>query len=252
MAESASASASATSSNASNSANAVSNASTGDSSQQNGQQSIQAQQSQQTEQAQQPTQSTEQSNSNSFENPLGDLYQQDQQTEQVQPTEQVQIPDNYDIKMSNGEQLQGEDLAKLNQVCKQAGLTNEQAQALFTAYENDVTNFNQQLQSDYQQQVQSWVSEVQNDKELGGENFEKTKANIKNVVNKFGSKELADFLNTTGLGCNPVFVRFVNKVGSLMSNDSQFINGNATHQMTDQERRSEILRKMYSNSQMKF
>ena len=245
MAESASATSS-SSSNASNSANAVSNASTGDSSQQSVQQSAQAQQSQQTEQAQQPTQSTEQSNSNSFENPLGDLYQQDQQTEQVQ------IPDNYDIKMSNGEQLQGEDLAKLNQVCKQAGLTNEQAQALFTAYENDVTNFNQQLQSDYQQQVQSWVSEVQNDKELGGENFEKTKANIKNVVNKFGSKELADFLNTTGLGCNPVFVRFVNKVGSLMSNDSQFINGNATHQMTDQERRSEILRKMYSNSQMKF
>lgn len=251
MAESASATSS-SSSNASNSANAVSNASTSDSSQQNGQQSIQAQQSQQTEQAQQPTQSTEQSNSDSFENPLGNLYQQDQQTEQVQPTEQVQIPDNYDIKMSNGEQLQGEDLAKLNQVCKQAGLTNEQAQALFTAYENDVTNFNQQLQSDYQQQVQSWVSEVQNDKELGGENFEKTKANIKNVVNKFGSKELADFLNTTGLGCNPVFVRFMNKVGSSMSNDSQFINGNATHQMTDQERRSEILRKMYSNSQMNF
>ncbi len=251
MAESASATSS-SSSNASNSANAVSNASTSDSSQQNGQQSIQAQQSQQTEQAQQPTQSTEQSNSNSFENPLGDLYQQDQQTEQVQQTDQVQIPDNYDIKMSNGEQLQGEDLAKLNQVCKQAGLTNEQAQALFTAYENDVTNFNQQLQSDYQQQVQSWVSEVQNDKELGGENFEKTKANIKNVVNKFGSKELADFLNTTGLGCNPTFVRFMNNVGSLMSNDKQFINGNATHQMTDQERRSEILRKMYPNSQMNF
>lgn len=243
---------SASNANSSNSANAVSNASVnGDS--QNAQQNVQVQQSQQTEQVQ-STQSTEQTNENGFENPLGDLYQQEQQTEQTEEPQQneVQIPDSYDIKTSNGEQLGGEDLAKLNQVCKQAGLTNEQAQALFSAYESDVTNFSQQLQSDYQQQVQSWVNEVQNDKKLGGENFEKTKANIKNVVNKFGSQELADFLNSSGLGCNPTFVHFMNNVGSLMSNDSQFINGNANRQMTDQERRSEILKKMYSNSQMNF
>lgn len=195
----------------------------------------------------------------STDNPFSDLYSDNQQedaennkTQQEKDSTDL-IPDVYEITTSTGEQLEGEDLDKLNQVCKKAGITQKQAQMLFSAYENDVSNFNQQLQSSYNQQLQSWRDAVMNDRELGQENFEKTKANIKNVISRFGSSELSDFLNKSGLGYNPDFVRFVNKVGSLISNDNNFIGGNTNPQVSEADRQREMLMKLYNNTkEMRF
>lgn len=218
--------------------------------------------SQQTQQVQQSQSTDVNQNLNqavSTDNPFSDLYSDNQQ-ENAENNETQQekdpadlVPDTYEITTSTGEQLDGEDLDKLNQVCKKAGITQKQAQMLFSAYENDVYNFNQQLQSSYNQQLQSWRDAVMNDRELGQENFEKTKANIKNVISRFGSSELSDFLNKSGLGYNPDFVRFVNKVGSLISNDNNFIGGNTNPQVSEADRQKEMLMKLYNNTkEMRF
>lgn len=221
-----------------------------------------SQQTQQTQQVQQSQSTDVNQNLNqavSNDNPFSDLYSDNQQEDaENNETQQEKdpadlIPDTYDITTSTGEQLDGEDLDKLNQVCKKAGITQKQAQMLFSAYENDVSNFNQQLQSSYNQQLQSWRDAVMNDRELGLENFEKTKANIKNVISRFGSSELSDFLNKSGLGYNPDFVRFVNKVGSLISNDNNFIGGNTNPQVSEADRQKEMLMKLYNNTkEMRF
>lgn len=221
-----------------------------------------SQQVQQTQQVQQSQSTDVNQNLNqavSNDNPFSDLYSDNQQKDaENNETQQEKdpadlIPDTYEITTSTGEQLDGEDLDKLNQVCKKAGITQKQAQMLFSAYENDVYNFNQQLQSSYNQQLQSWRDAVMNDKELGQQNFEKTKANIKNVISRFGSSELSDFLNKSGLGYNPDFVRFVNKVGSLISNDNNFIGGNTNPQVSEADRQKEMLMKLYNNTkEMRF
>lgn len=218
-----------------------------------------AQQTQQVQQSQSTDTNQNLNQAVSTDNPFGDLYSDNQQenaenneTQQEKDSADL-IPDTYEITTSTGEQLEGEDLDKLNQVCKKAGITQKQAQMLFSAYENDVSNFNQQLQSSYNQQLQSWKDAVMNDRELGQENFEKTKANIKNVISRFGSSELSDFLNKSGLGYNPDFVRFVNKVGSLISNDNNFIGGNNNPQVSEADRQKEMLMKLYNNTkEMRF
>ena len=218
-----------------------------------------SQQTQQTQQSQSTDVNQNLNQAVSNDNPFSDLYSDNQQ-ENAENNETQQekdpadlIPDTYEITTSTGEQLEGEDLDKLNQVCKKAGITQKQAQMLFSAYENDVSNFNQQLQSSYNQQLQSWRDAVMNDRELGQENFEKTKANIKNVISRFGSSELSDFLNKSGLGYNPDFVRFVNKVGSLISNDNNFIGGNSNPQVSEADRQKEMLMKLYNNTkEMRF
>lgn len=218
-----------------------------------------SQQTQQTQQSQSTDANQNLNQAVSNDNPFSDLYSDNQQ-ENAENNETQQekdpadlIPDTYEITTSTGEQLGGEDLDKLNQVCKKAGITQKQAQMLFSAYENDVSDFNQQLQSSYNQQLQSWRDTVMNDRELGQENFEKTKANIKNVISRFGSTSLADFLNKSGLGYNPDFVRFVNKVGSLISNDNDFIGGNGNSQVSEADRQKEMLMKLYNNTkEMRF
>lgn len=218
-----------------------------------------AQQTQQVQQSQSTDVNQNLNQAVSNNNPFSDLYSDNQQEDaENNETQQEKdpadlIPDTYEITTSTGEQLEGEDLDKLNQVCKKAGITQKQAQMLFSAYENDVSNFSQQLQSSYDQQLQSWREAVMNDRELGQENFEKTKANIKNVISRFGSSELSDFLNKSGLGYNPDFVRFVNKVGSLISNDNNFIGGNSNPQVSEADRQKEMLMKLYNNTkEMRF
>lgn len=218
-----------------------------------------AQQTQQVQQSQSTDVNQNLNQAVSNDNPFSDLYSDNQQEDaENNETQQEKdpadlIPDTYEITTSTGEQLDGEDLDKLNQVCKKAGITQKQAQMLFSAYENDVSNFNEQLQSSYNQQLQSWRDAVMNDRELGQENFEKTKANIKNVISRFGSSELSDFLNKSGLGYNPDFVRFVNKVGSLISNDNNFIGGNTNPQVSEADRQKEMLMKLYNNTkEMRF
>lgn len=218
-----------------------------------------AQQTQQSQQSQSTDVNQNLNQAVSNDNPFSDLYSDNQQEDaENNETQQEKdpadlVPDTYEITTSTGEQLDGEDLDKLNQVCKKAGITQKQAQMLFSAYENDVYNFNQQLQSSYNQQLQSWRDAVMNDRELGQENFEKTKANIKNVISRFGSSELSDFLNKSGLGYNPDFVRFVNKVGSLISNDNNFIGGNTNPQVSEADRQKEMLMKLYNNTkEMRF
>lgn len=218
-----------------------------------------SQQTQQTQQSQSTDVNQNLNQAVSNDNPFSDLYSDNQQEDaENNETQQEKdpadlVPDTYEITTSTGEQLDGEDLDKLNQVCKKAGITRKQAQMLFSAYENDVYNFNQQLQSSYNQQLQSWRDAVMNDRELGQENFEKTKANIKNVISRFGSSELSDFLNKSGLGYNPDFVRFVNKVGSLISNDNNFIGGNTNPQVSEADRQKEMLMKLYNNTkEMRF
>ena len=219
------------------------------------QQSQQTQQSQSTDVNQNLNQADVNHDVNSFSDLYSDNQQEDAENNETQQEKDPAdlIPDTYEITTSTGEQLDGEDLDKLNQVCKKAGITQKQAQMLFSAYENDVSNFNQQLQSSYNQQLQSWRDAVMNDRELGQENFEKTKANIKNVIGRFGSSQLSDFLNKSGLGYNPDFVRFVNKVGSLISNDNNFIGGNTNSQVSEADRQKEMLMKLYNNTkEMRF
>lgn len=64
-----------------------------------------------------------------------------------------------------------------------------------------------------------WPKLVQQDKELGGANFEKTKKLAATVVNKFAPPGLKKFLNDTGYGNHIDLVRFCVKIGEAMSDD---------------------------------
>ena len=66
-------------------------------------------------------------------------------------------------------------------------------------------------------------------------------------MQQFGTPELKNFLNESGLGYNPDFVRFMNKVGTLIGNDTNFINSQGAIP-SEQERREEALRKLYSKN----
>ena len=176
---------------------------------------------------------------------VANLYEQATQEQQ----QEQHVPIQYNFKEEYG--FSAEDNTKLTDVFKKAKLSQEQADILLNAYHGDVANLGQQFDNELQaaivNQRNTWANQVKADNELGGQNFANTKLNIGRVMQQFGTPELKKFLNESGLGYNPDFVRFMNKVGTLIGNDTNFINSQGAIP-SEQERREEALRKLYSKN----
>ena len=176
---------------------------------------------------------------------VANLYEQATQEQQ----EQQHVPVQYNFKQEYG--FSAEDNTKITDIFKKAKLSQEQADILLNAYHGDVANLGQQFDNELQTAIvtqrNTWANQVKADSELGGQNFANTKLNIGRVMQQFGTPELKNFLNESGLGYNPDFVRFMNKVGTLIGNDTNFINSQGAIP-SEQERREEALRKLYSKN----
>ena len=69
-----------------------------------------------------------------------------------------------------------------------------------------------------------WKKQIAEDKELGGADLKKNVEMAHRVLEKFGSKELMEKLDATGLGTYPELIRMMKKIGDNMTEDG-FIKG---------------------------
>jgi hypothetical protein len=135
-------------------------------------------------------------------------------------------PENYgDFELPEGMELDEKAMEQFVPIAKELELSQEQAQKLVTLYSNQI-----KAQVDAQEETYStirtdWVKEVKADKEIGGEKFNENVATAREAVKTFGSDELTDMLNTTGLGDHPAVVKFFYKVGKAMKDDSMIKGG---------------------------
>jgi hypothetical protein len=65
-----------------------------------------------------------------------------------------------------------------------------------------------------------WQGEVKADKEIGGPNFDATKATVARVIDTVGgteAKAIRDAFNFTGAGNHPAIVKFVARLGKYVT-----------------------------------
>lgn len=179
---------------------------------------------------------------------VNDLYAQQQQAPQQQDQQsddalQQEANQDYELQAEN---LDDEDTAELKNFAKKLGLNSKQAQAITGVLDKAQQGFNEDLQGRFNTQVSEWRKAVMNDPEIGAQNFANTKLNIGRVMQRFGNPEVSALLNQSGIGYNPAFVKFINAVGSVLGNDTSYVNGEqATPQRNN---RSDVLRSIYNNS----
>lgn len=108
---------------------------------------------------------------------------------------------------------------------KEQKLSNEQAQSILNREHEAISKYQVSQQEAYDAQLNAWRSEVVNDKVMGGDNLKRTSENARRVVERFGNPEFITILNDTGYGDNPEVVRFLSKIGAIMSEDSLIMPG---------------------------
>lgn len=137
-------------------------------------------------------------------------------------TPAVEQPIEYQpFKVPEGVKLQESISAKFTEVAKTAKLPQEAAQkfidelAPLIAKENAAA-----MQSQLAEMRKGWTESVKTDKEIGGEKSAENLAVASSVFQKFGTPELKQFLDASGLGDHPELIRWAFKVGKAMGEDT--------------------------------
>lgn len=135
-------------------------------------------------------------------------------------------PDDYaDFKLAEGADLDAEVLTSFKGIAKELGISQEAAQKLIDLQGQLDSKRMQALEAAQAEQSQRWADTVKADKELGGENYDKTVETAIKAVEKFGSPELRALLNETGIGNHPELVKFCHRIGKALSEDSLVMGG---------------------------
>lgn len=168
------------------------------------------------------TSTTQQGNSNtslasagSSTPAAGSQGQNSSQTPVSQQAEPV-----YDLKLSEGSTLSKEHLSQIASFAKENGLTPQQAQKILDRDQAYFEGQKKAAEEGFNQQLDSWVKQVQEDKALGGEKFAENMETAKRGFEKFSTPALKEILNKSGYGSHPEVVRMFYAIGKAMSEDS--------------------------------
>lgn len=135
-------------------------------------------------------------------------------------------PKKYEFQAAEGVELDTEALKEFEPVAREMNLTNEQAQKLVDVYPKILAGVQQRQAEAWQQTTEQWAADVKADKEIGGDKLTSNLSAAQRALDQFGTPELKEYLNTTGLGNHPDLVKTFVKIGKAMSEDGMVTGGN--------------------------
>ncbi|MGM8835692.1 peptidase [Enterobacter hormaechei subsp. steigerwaltii] len=153
----------------------------------------------------------------------GDKPQEEKPADGDKPKDEEQkqegAPEKYEFTAGEGVELDADALKDFEPVARDLNLTNEQAQKLVDAYPKILAGVQQRQAEAWQKQTEGWAESVKADKEIGGDKLTANLSAAQRALDQFGTPELKEYLNATGLGNHPDLVKTFVKIGKAMSED---------------------------------
>lgn len=130
-------------------------------------------------------------------------------------------PEAYEFKAPDGMELDRQLVDDFEPLARDLNLTQAQADQMVSLYaEKILPRIEAQQIEAWAEKTASWAKEAKADKELGGDKFEENMGTAKTALDKMGTPELVEFLNTTGLGNHPEMIRLFHRIGKSISDDA--------------------------------
>lgn len=143
-----------------------------------------------------------------------------EQTEQ-QETQPLSAPEKYELKPMEGREFDSEFLKTYEDVARELDLSNDKAQKMIDKMAPLIEK--QQLAKIAEVQ-EGWANTSKADKEFGGDKLDENLSVAKQALDKFGTPELKQLINETGIGNHPEVIRFFYRAGKAISQDT-FVGG---------------------------
>lgn len=135
---------------------------------------------------------------------------------QPQPTAE---PD-YKFEMPEGIELDKSSSDEFVAIAKELKLPTDAAKKLVDLEVKRV----QAQQQAHTKLVESWAESVKADKEIGGDKLDENLGIARKAIDTFGTPELKELLNSTGMGNHPEVVKLAYRIGKAISEDT-FVRG---------------------------
>lgn len=153
---------------------------------------------------------------------------QEQEQEQTPHQEQTDpldiIPETYSFTDDEGQPLNDAEIAEFQAPFKEAKLTNRQAKILHDQFIKARQGWVNTLIEDNKKMRADNLAKIHNDPDIGGSHINDTKHYVGAVMDRYGTQELRDYLNETGLGSHPELVRVFARIGKDLTPDG-FVQG---------------------------
>jgi len=131
-------------------------------------------------------------------------------------TEAPAVVEYTDFTMPEGQKMDDSVLGEFRGLAKDMGLTQENAQKLvdlgFKLAGSNTEALQGSQQETWTKQRETWVNELKNDKEFGGENFNANIEQAKLALRRFGDDSIRGFLESTGFGDHAGLVKMFAKI----------------------------------------
>jgi len=138
----------------------------------------------------------------------------------------VGAPDAYEsFTLPEGFELNEEFSARFSEAAKGMNLTQEQAQSLVDMQAELSSTAGTELNDSWTTLKAEWQAESKSDKEYGGKDFDVNIGSAKLALEKYGTPELNEAIELTGMGNHPEFIRLLVKVGATLKEDKLMVEG---------------------------
>tara|TARA_R110000824_G_scaffold69297_4_gene178638 strand:- start:9099 stop:9749 length:651 start_codon:yes stop_codon:yes gene_type:complete len=138
----------------------------------------------------------------------------------------VGAPDAYEaFTLPEGFALNEEFSARFAEAAKGMNLTQDQAQSLVDLQAELSSTAGTELSEGWTTLKAEWQAEAKSDKEYGGKDFDASIGSAKLALQKYGTPELNEAIELTGMGNHPEFIRLLVKVGSTLKEDTLMVEG---------------------------
>lgn len=125
------------------------------------------------------------------------------------------------IEMPEGfESLDENLMAEFTPLAKELNLTQEQGQKFISMHAQTLKSMQDAQQKAHGEQLEQWAKDAKADKEFGGDKFDENLNVARKAIAKFGSPELKEMLDQSGLGNHPEVIRVFHKIGKAISEDN--------------------------------
>lgn len=161
----------------------------------------------------------------------GGQQQTDQSTESTAATGEKSTeaqktegaPESYNFTAPEGKEFDDRVLNEFSAVAKELNLTQESAQKMLDRLAPSIEARNAARVAEA---TAEWAESSMADQEFGGAAVEQNLSLAKKALDTFGTPELRELLNETGLGNHPEIIRVLYRAGKAISEDT-FVGGRA-------------------------
>jgi len=141
---------------------------------------------------------------------------------QLEEARKKAVPAKYELKFADNSPLAA-DQERIAAFARERGLSQEDAAKLVAHTQEVVDGVLGRQKASLPELAKKWEADTKADKDLGGDKYPATQANVRRVMDAFAEanpeSSLGKLLNESGYGNHPEWIRLVNWIGKAMGED---------------------------------